>query len=69
MGLKIAYLCFKLLNRFDEQRTSVILMFLFQVGASIFASNIGSMHFLGLAGGGAATGLSVAWYELNVCIY
>ena len=40
--------------------------FLWQVGASIFASNIGSQHFLGLAGGGAANGLSVAYYELHV---
>ncbi|XP_067950526.1 sodium/glucose cotransporter 4-like [Watersipora subatra] len=35
------------------------------VGASIFASNIGSQHFLGLAGGGAANGLSVAYYEIS----
>ena len=41
-------------------------IFLRQVGASIFASNIGSQHFLGLAGGGAANGLSVAYYELHV---
>nr|XP_020015322.1 sodium/myo-inositol cotransporter 2 isoform X2 [Castor canadensis] len=35
------------------------------VGASLFASNVGSGHFVGLAGSGAATGLSVAAYELN----
>lgn len=29
----------------------------FPVGASVFASNIGSEHFIGLAGAGAATGL------------
>ena len=36
------------------------------VGASLFASNIGSEHFIGLAGSGAATGLAVGVYELNV---
>ncbi|XP_073884332.1 sodium/myo-inositol cotransporter 2 isoform X7 [Macaca fascicularis] len=36
------------------------------VGASLFASNVGSGHFIGLAGSGAATGLSVSAYELNV---
>ncbi|XP_062035910.1 sodium/myo-inositol cotransporter 2 isoform X2 [Lepus europaeus] len=35
------------------------------VGASLFASNVGSGHFVGLAGSGAATGISVAAYELN----
>ena len=33
------------------------------VGASLFASNIGSEHFVGLAGVGASKGVSVAWYE------
>ncbi|PNJ33133.1 SLC5A11 isoform 12 [Pongo abelii] len=36
------------------------------VGASLFASNVGSGHFIGLAGSGAATGISVSAYELNV---
>ncbi|XP_054436919.1 sodium/myo-inositol cotransporter 2 isoform X2 [Pteronotus mesoamericanus] len=35
------------------------------VGASLFASNIGSGHFVGLAGSGAAAGISVAAYEFN----
>ncbi|KAK2496725.1 hypothetical protein MC885_008695 [Smutsia gigantea] len=35
------------------------------VGASLFASNVGSGHFIGLAGSGAAAGLSVTAYELN----
>ncbi|XP_057605077.1 sodium/myo-inositol cotransporter 2 isoform X1 [Hippopotamus amphibius kiboko] len=35
------------------------------VGASLFASNVGSGHFVGLAGSGAAAGLSVAAYEFN----
>jgi len=35
------------------------------VGASLFASNIGSGHFVGLAGSGAASGIGFANYELN----
>ncbi|XP_007105690.2 sodium/myo-inositol cotransporter 2 isoform X1 [Physeter macrocephalus] len=35
------------------------------VGASLFASNVGSGHFIGLAGSGAAAGLSVTAYEFN----
>ena len=38
------------------------------VGASLFASNIGSEHFIGLAGSGAASGLAVGSFELNVLI-
>lgn len=38
------------------------------VGASLFASNIGSEHFIGLAGSGAAGGLAVGAFELNVRI-
>ena len=37
-----------------------------QVGASLFASNIGSEHFIGLAGSGAASGVAVGAFELNV---
>uniref|UniRef100_H3B5E4 Sodium/myo-inositol cotransporter 2 n=1 Tax=Latimeria chalumnae TaxID=7897 RepID=H3B5E4_LATCH len=35
------------------------------VGASLFASNVGSGHFIGLAGSGAASGIGVAAFELN----
>ncbi|KAK2151177.1 hypothetical protein LSH36_373g02076 [Paralvinella palmiformis] len=35
------------------------------VGASLFASNIGSVHFVGLAGSGAAVGISNYLYEIN----
>ncbi|KAF6027401.1 SLC5A9 [Bugula neritina] len=35
------------------------------VGASIFASNIGSIHFVGLAGSGANSGIGVGVYEIN----
>jgi sodium/glucose cotransporter 1/sodium/glucose cotransporter 9 len=41
-------------------------MFALQVGASLFASNIGSGHFIGLAGSGAASGIGIAAFELNV---
>jgi uncharacterized sodium:solute symporter family permease YidK len=34
------------------------------VGASLFASNIGSGHFIGLAGSGASSGVAVVNYEL-----
>ncbi|XP_060074707.1 sodium/glucose cotransporter 4-like [Ylistrum balloti] len=34
-------------------------------GASLFASNIGSIHFVGLAGSGAASGIAIGLYELN----
>ena len=39
-----------------------------QVGASLFASNIGSEHFIGLAGSGAAAGIGVGAFEFNVSI-
>eukprot|EP00057_Strongylocentrotus_purpuratus_P004553 XP_003728937.1 PREDICTED: sodium/myo-inositol cotransporter 2 [Strongylocentrotus purpuratus] len=34
------------------------------IGASLFASNIGTGHFIGLAGTGAAAGVAVAAYEI-----
>ncbi|HKC47021.1 MAG TPA: sodium:solute symporter [Gemmatimonadales bacterium] len=37
----------------------------FIVGASIFASNIGSEHVVGLAGAGATSGVALAHYELH----
>ncbi len=37
----------------------------FVVGASIFASNIGSEHLVGLAGSGATDGVAMAHYELH----
>ncbi len=36
------------------------------VGASLFASNIGTGHFISLPGSGAVGGLAVAGYELHV---
>lgn len=40
----------------------------FIVGASIFASNIGSEHLVGLAGAGADSGMPLAHYELHAWI-
>lgn len=34
----------------------------------MFASNIGSEHFIGLAGSGASSGISVGAFELNAMI-
>ena len=40
----------------------------FAIGGSIFASNIGSEHIVGLAGQGATTGLAMAHYEFHAWI-
>ena len=34
----------------------------------MFVSNIGSDHFIGLAGSGAASGIGVAAFEFNVML-
>ncbi|HEX2185863.1 MAG TPA: sodium:solute symporter, partial [Chloroflexota bacterium] len=39
----------------------------FIVGASLFSSNIGSEHLVGLAGTGAASGVAVAQFEILAC--
>ena len=36
----------------------------FVIGASLFASNIGSEHLVGLAGSGASSGLAVGQFEI-----
>ena len=38
------------------------------VGGSLFASNIGGTHFVGIAGDGAATGIAVVAYEWQVMV-
>jgi SSS family solute:Na+ symporter len=38
------------------------------IGASIFASNIGSEHIVGLAGSGASTGMAMAHWELHAWV-
>lgn len=40
----------------------------FVVGASLFASNIGSEHIVGLAGNGASNGMAMAHWELHAWI-
>lgn len=37
-----------------------------QIGASLFASNIGSGHFVGIAGTAAAAGIAIGGFEWNV---
>lgn len=38
------------------------------IGASLFVSNIGSEHFIGLAGSGAASGFAVGAWEFNALL-
>jgi SSS family solute:Na+ symporter len=40
----------------------------FAVGASLFASNIGSEHIVGLSGQGASTGMAMAHWELHAWV-
>lgn len=40
----------------------------FVIGASLFVSNIGSEHFIGLAGSGAASGFAVGAWEFNALL-
>lgn len=39
----------------------------FIIGASLFASNIGAEHLVGLAGTGAASGVAVGQFEVLAC--
>lgn len=39
------------------------------IGASLFASNIGSGHFVGLAGTGAAAGIAMGGFEWNALVF
>ena len=39
------------------------LFFNHYLGTSLYVSNIGAEHFIGLAGSGAATGVAVVMYE------
>src|SRR5574338_723763 len=38
------------------------------IGASLFATNISSEHFIGLAGTGASSGLAVGHFEWLACL-
>lgn len=53
----------KFLMTDDDSRC---LTYLLQIGASLFSSNIGSEHFIGLAGSGAASGIAVVAFEWGV---
>lgn len=43
----------------------------FAIGASLFSTNIGSEHFIGLAGSGASSGIAVGCYEwsASICLF
>ncbi|KAK7094087.1 sodium/myo-inositol cotransporter-like [Littorina saxatilis] len=43
-------------------------MWFLPIGASLFVSNIGTEHFIGLAGSGAAQGISVGAWEFNALL-
>lgn len=43
-------------------------MWFLPIGASLFVSNIGTEHFIGLAGSGAANGISVGAWEFNALL-
>ncbi|XP_067658854.1 sodium/myo-inositol cotransporter-like [Haliotis asinina] len=43
-------------------------MWFLPVGASLYVSNIGTEHFIGLAGSGAANGIAVGAWELNALL-
>ena len=45
-----------------------VFFFFFQIGFSLFASNIGSEHFIGLAGSGASSGIAVVAFEWGVSV-
>uniref|UniRef100_K7FEA8 Sodium/myo-inositol cotransporter 2 n=1 Tax=Pelodiscus sinensis TaxID=13735 RepID=K7FEA8_PELSI len=52
-------------SMWKTKRSTVKGYFLWPVGASLFASNVGSGHFIGLAGSGAASGIAATAYEWN----
>jgi len=72
VGYFLAVLVVGLVSSWRSKRDSVDGYFLasrsmnwIPVGASLFASNIGSGHFIGLAGSGAASGIGIATFEMN----
>ena len=40
-----------------------------EIGLSLFVSNIGAEHMLGLAGGGASSGIAVGWFEWSAGLH
>lgn len=64
-GSQILY-CINLFERVIKLRRQYVSPYPLKVGPSLFVSNIGSEHFIGLAGSGAATGIGVGSYEWQV---
>ncbi|MBN3306904.1 SC5A1 protein, partial [Amia calva] len=55
-------------SRSGVNGSGVTLISVPQIGASLFASNIGSGHFVGLAGTGAAAGIAIGGFEWNALV-
>ena len=51
---------------FSVQYLTIHCFIFCQIGASLFVSNIGTEHFIGLSGSGAAQGIGVGAWEFNV---
>lgn len=71
----VLVLCFGFFAMWKANRGTVSGYFLagrsmnwMMIGASLFVSNIGSEHFIGLAGSGAASGFAVAAWEFNAIL-
>lgn len=71
----VLVLCFGFFAMWRANRSTVSGYFLagrsmnwIMIGASLFVSNIGSEHFIGLAGSGAASGFAVAAWEFNAIL-
>ncbi|RMH31397.1 MAG: sodium transporter [Nitrospirae bacterium] len=66
--LGIGFMC----ARYNRTSTDYFLasrqMGWFAVGASLFATNISSEHFIGLSGSGASTGLAIGHFEWLACL-
>ena len=60
------HIFYNIISRWVHICDDISLLMLFQVGFSLFASNIGSEHFIGLSGSGAAAGIGVGAFEFNV---
>lgn len=71
----VLVLCFGFFAMWKSNRSTVRGYFLAgrsmtwaAIGASLFVSNIGSEHFIGLSGSGAASGFAVGAWELNALL-
>lgn len=66
MNDPLGFLMTLLQHRDPPLFTESAVLFCLQIGASLMSSNVGSGLFIGLAGTGAAGGLAVGGFELNV---